>query len=128
MEGLESEVLEFLATLADFVDAPVPRTSLSLPSSNRTVMTQRNDRVYRAPLRLGTDQLKRKRANLGGHSQALETEKVVLFPAREQFKGVQRDASYVSLLQGHSKWKKPERDTKTMECSCSSMVSCSHNS
>ena len=128
MEGLEAEVLEFLATMADFVEVPVPITRLSIPSSSRDVVPVPIDRVYPPALSSPHANLKRRRViPLGVNSKAPDRKKVVLFPASDRFKGVQCITSYVSLLQGPSKWRKPARDTKSMQCDCTSMVSCTHN-
>lgn len=129
MERLEAEVLEFLATLADFVDVPVPRSRLSIPPSDRTVLPVHNERVYPPAFSSRPAHLKRKgTVALGVNSKAPERKKVVLFPGSERFNGVHCASTYVSLLQGQSKWKKEARDTKTMDCGCTSMVSCTHNS
>lgn len=129
MEGLELEVLEFLATMADYVEMPVPNTRLSLPSSKCSSVPVRNDRVYPPALSLDGGQLKRKRTvSLGVSRKSPEGKKIVLFPASERFKGIQCSNPYVSLLEGQSKWKKSSRDTKSTECACTSVVSCTHNS
>ena len=129
MEGLESEVLEFLANMADFVDIAVPGVRPSSPSSSVAVVHAHNDRVYPLPVTLRPAQLKRKRTlPLGVQSRELDRKQVVLFPGREHFKGVQCNNTYVSLLQGQSKWKKSASDTKGMKCGCSSVVSCTHSS
>lgn len=127
MEGLELEVLEFLATMADFVEGAVLGTRLSIPPSCLTVVPVRNDGVYLPALTSGPAQFKCKRAlPLGLNAKTPDTKKIVLFPGSEQFKGVHCPISYVSLLQGQSKWKKTACDTKTADCGCSSMVSCTH--
>lgn len=128
MQRLEAEVLEFLATMADVVQAPAPKTSEGVPSSLRTVMRGLDRGGRLQALSSGPPLLKRKRTvSVGVHSKASEAKKVVLFPKTEQFKGVKPSSSYVSLLKGHSRWKKPVRETRSIVCGCPSMVSCTHN-
>lgn len=129
MDALESEVLDFLATMADYVEAPLRKTHISLPSSNCIGVPAQNDRIYLPPLSLVRGHVKRKRTvPLGVNTKAPERKRVILFPDSGHFQGVHCSTTYVSLLQGHSKWEKSTCDTKRLQCGCNSVVSCTHSS